>query len=73
MPRMEVTVASIKDKNAGDGLWQSFKGAVAGEAANMFLPPLPVEPVGNRAMLDFGSALTSGAPAFTFPRARNLK
>jgi hypothetical protein len=72
-PRMEVTVASIKDKGAGDSLWQNLKGAVEGEAANLFLPPLPVEQLGNRAMLDFGLALISGAPTFTFPRAKNLK
>jgi hypothetical protein len=46
---------------------------VTGEAANLFLPPLPVEQLGNRAMLDFGMALISGSPTFTFPRARNLK
>jgi hypothetical protein len=72
-PKMEVTVASIKEKSAGDSLWQNFKGAVEGEAVNLFLPPLPVEAVGNRAMLDFGTALISGLPTFTFPRARNLK
>jgi hypothetical protein len=73
IPKMEVTVASIKDQGAGDSLWQNFKGAVTGEAANLFLPPLPVEQLGNRAMLDFGMALISGSPTFTFPRARNLK
>jgi hypothetical protein len=72
-PKMEVTVASIKDKRAGDSLWQNLKGAVEGEAANLFLPPLPVEQAGNRAMLDFGQALFSGAATFTFPRAKNLK
>jgi hypothetical protein len=73
IPKMEVTVASIKDKRAGDNLWQNLKGAVEGEAANLFLPPLPVEQLGNRAMLDFGLAVFSGAPTFTFPRAKNLK
>jgi hypothetical protein len=72
-PKMEVTVASIRNKDAGDGIWQSLKGKVEGAAVNMFLPPLPVEEVGNRAMLDFGLALISGAPTFTFPLAKNLK
>jgi hypothetical protein len=69
-PKMEVSVASVKKKGAGDGLWQSFKGSVMGMAVNLFIPPLTVESVGHRAMLDFGRALASGAPTFTFPRAR---
>ncbi len=72
-PKMEVTVASIKEKNAGDSFWQNLKGKVEGEAVNMFLPPLPVEEVGNRAMLNFGLALVSGLPTYTFPPARNLR
>jgi len=40
---------------------------------NLFLKPIAVEPAGNEAMLNFGLALASEAPAFTFPRARNLK
>jgi hypothetical protein len=72
-PKMEVTVASINRKSAGDSLWQSLKGKVEGAAVNFFLPPLPVEELGNRAMLDFGLALTSGSPSFTFPLAKNLK
>lgn len=71
-PKMEVTVAAIKPGNAGNGLWQNFKGAVEGFAANLFIPPLAIEPAGNSAMLDFGGALVSGAPTFTFPRAKNL-
>jgi hypothetical protein len=72
-PKMEVSVASIKGKSAGDGFWQNLKGRVEGEAVNLFLPPLPVEEAGNRAMLDFGLALISGSPSYTFPRARNLR
>ncbi len=72
-PKMEVTVDSIKNKSASDSLWQSLKGKVEGVAVNMFLPPLPVEEIGNRAMMDFGLALISGSPTFTFPFARNLK
>jgi hypothetical protein len=70
-PKMEVTVASVKNKRAGNGLWQNFKGSVVGLAVNLFIPPLTVEAVGHRAMLDFGQALASGAATFTFPRARN--
>jgi hypothetical protein len=72
-PKMEVTVASVKNKAAGDGLWQNLKGSVKGLAVNLLIDPLTVEAVGHRAMLDFGGALTSGAATFTFPRATNLK
>jgi len=40
---------------------------------NLFIQPITVEPAGSEAMLDFGLALTLEAPAFTFPRAKNLK
>jgi hypothetical protein len=72
-PKMEVTVASVKNKAAGDGLWQNFKGSVKGLAVNLLIDPLTVEAVGHRAMLNFGGALASGATTFTFPRATNLK
>jgi hypothetical protein len=68
-PKMEVSVASVKKKNAGNSLWQNFKGSVVGMAVNLFIPPLTVEAVGHQAMLDFGQALASGARTFTFPRA----
>jgi hypothetical protein len=72
-PTMEVSVASIKHKDAGGGFWQSVKSRMAGAAVNMFIDPLTVEAVGHQAMLDFGQALVSGAPTFTFPLARNLQ
>ena len=72
-PQMEVTVASVKKKGAGQNLWQSIKGSLTGVAVNLFIDPLTVEATGHQAMLDFGQALVSGAPAFTFPRAGNLK
>ena len=72
-PTMEVSVASVKNKDAGDGFWQNFKGGLAGTAVNMMIDPLKIEASGHQAMLDFGQALASGAPAFTFPRAKNLR
>jgi hypothetical protein len=72
-PTMEVSVASVKHKDAGNGFWQNFKGRVTGAAVNMFIDPLTVEAAGHQAMLDFGQALVSGLPTFTFPLARNLQ
>ena len=72
-PKMEVTVASVRKKGVGNNLWQSIKGGITGTAVNLFLDPLTVEVTGHQAMLDFGQALVSGAPTFTFPHARNLK
>jgi hypothetical protein len=72
-PTMEVSLASVKHKEAGNGFWQNLKGRLAGAAVNMFIDPLTVEAAGHKAMLDFGVALVSDAPTFTFPRARNLQ
>jgi hypothetical protein len=72
-PRMAVTVASVKRKDAGDGLWQKFVGGVTGVAANLLIKPIRVDATGHEAMLDFGLALAAEEPAFTFPRARHLK
>ena len=71
-PKMEVKVASVKNKGAGNGPWQNLKGGVKGLAANFLIDPLTVETVGHEAMLDFGRALASGATTFTFPQARNV-
>ena len=72
-PKMEVGLASLKPKDAGDGIWQNFMGNLKGATANLFLPPLKVEPEGQQAMLDFGLALATGKPDFTFPIATRLK
>jgi hypothetical protein len=72
-PTMEVSVASVKHKDSGGGAWQNFKGGVAGVAANLLMDPLAIEAAGQDAILDFGQALVSGAPEFTFPLARNLR
>jgi len=72
-PKMEVTLASVKRKDAGDGLWSNFVGGIKGAAANLFLPPLSIEADGQQAMLDFGLALAVEKPAFTFPLATRLK
>ncbi|NQT51398.1 hypothetical protein HQ576_05075 [bacterium] len=71
-PRMGVTVASVVRKDAGQNLWESIKGRVAGAIANLLIKPIHVEAVGNRAMLDFGLSLLLRDPTYTFPRAKNL-
>lgn len=72
IPKMEVSLASIKRKDAGNGLWSNFLGDLKGVTANLFLPPLKIEPEGQQAMLKFGLALATEAPEFTFPQATRL-
>ena len=72
-PKMDITVASVKRKDAGSNFWQNLVGGLKGTTVNLFLKPIAVDPAGNEAMLNFGFALASEAPAFTFPRATNLK
>ena len=71
--KMDITVGSVKRKGASDTFWQNLMGGLKGTTVNLFLKPIAVETAGNEAMLNFGLALASEAPAFTFPRARNLK
>jgi hypothetical protein len=71
-PKMEVGVASVKPKDAGDSLWQNLKGNLKGMAVNLLIPPLEVDARGHQAMLDFGRALASESATFTFPPATNL-
>lgn len=72
-PTMEISLASVKNKEAGNGFWANLKGGMAAKAANMLIKPLKIEAAGEEAMLDFGQALASGAPTFTFPYAHNLR
>jgi hypothetical protein len=71
-PKMEVTLASVKRKDAGNGAWANFVASLKGAAANMLLPPLTVTTNGNRAMLQFGLALALQKPSYTFPFAARL-
>jgi hypothetical protein len=72
-PKMDITVAAVKRKGAGNNFVQNVIGGLKATAANMVLKPIAVEPAGNEAMLNFGLALVSKAPSFTFPNASNLK
>ena len=71
-PKMDITVAAVKRKGAGNNMWQNVMGGLKARAANMVLKPVAVEPAGNKAMLNFGFALVSEAPSFSFPHAANL-
>jgi len=71
-PKMEVTLASVKRKDAGDSLWQNFVGDIKGEAANLLLPPLTITVDGHQTMLDFGLALAMQKATFTFQFAARL-
>ncbi len=71
--QMQITVASIKPKNAADSVWQNFMGGLKGMLANQLLPPIDVDAAGHQAMLDFGLALANAEPTFTFPFAKRLK
>jgi len=73
LPRMEISLASIKPEAAGDTLWQNCVGGLRGAVANLFIPPLGVPADGHRAMMDFGLALAMEKTAFTFPFATRLK
>jgi hypothetical protein len=72
-PRMEVTLDSIKRKDAPDTAWQNFLGGMKGLAANAFLPPVKITSEGNQNMMDFGQALAGQKRSFTFPFAERLK
>jgi hypothetical protein len=71
--KMDITVASVKRKDASNNFLQDLMGSLKGTAVSLFMPPIAVERAGSEAMLNFGLALVLEAPAFTFPRAKNLK
>jgi hypothetical protein len=73
LPKMAVSLSTIKPADDSDSLWQDFVGRVKGVVANMFIPALPVSNDGYQAMMDFGLALAMGHCTFTFPFAPNLK
>jgi len=68
-PRMDIELATLRNKNAGEGLLASFKGKIA----NLFIKPILINEKGNQAMLNFGYALYAKKASFTFPIAENLK
>jgi hypothetical protein len=73
IPKMAISVASVRRADAADSTWESLKSKVKATAVSLVMDPVDVDPEGNEAMLRFGGALVSEAPAFTFPHARNLR
>jgi hypothetical protein len=48
-------------------------GRVRGVIANFFIDPPVVSRLGNETMLNFGHAMLKEKPAFTFPKAKNIR
>ncbi|AQQ09097.1 hypothetical protein L21SP3_00895 [Sedimentisphaera cyanobacteriorum] len=69
IPKMGITIASVAKKNKTAGFFGWIKGAIA----NLFIKPLKITKLGNTTMLDFGETLLHKKPAFTFPKADNIK
>jgi hypothetical protein len=68
-PRMGIEMASIHKKTEDESYWGTIKAIIA----NLFINPPKVTKLGNDTMLNFGYALLKQKPAFTFPRAKNLR
>jgi hypothetical protein len=68
-PRMGIEIASIHKKTEEESFWSKIKGLIA----NFFIKPLEVDKLGNNSMLNFGYAIMKEKPAFTFPKAENIK
>ncbi len=68
-PRMSVEIASIKKAEKKEGFLSHLTAVIA----NILSTSTSVAPVGNTTMLDFGTALYEKQPAFTFPKAANIK
>ena len=68
-PRMGIKVASISDSEESEGFFSGVKAVIA----NLFINPPEITKLGNNTMLNFGYAMQKQKPAFTFPRAENLR
>jgi hypothetical protein len=68
-PRMGIKIASINAAAKPNGFFGGLKGSIA----NWFLSPPEIAKIGNDTMLDFGEALLKEKPAFTFPKAKNIR
>ncbi|MFZ0034606.1 MAG: hypothetical protein WAK60_06430 [Sedimentisphaerales bacterium] len=68
-PRMGIEIASIHKNTEDESYWGTVKAVIA----NFFISPPRVTKLGNDTMLNFGYTLLKQKPAFTFPRAKNLR
>jgi hypothetical protein len=68
-PRMGIKVASISNSEESEGFFSGVKGVIA----NLFINPPAITKLGNNTMLNFGYAMQKQKPAFTFPKANNLR
>ena len=68
-PRMSVEIASVKKADSKEGFFSHLTAMIA----NILSTSTTVAPVGNTTMMDFGTALYEKRPAFTFPKAANIK
>jgi len=68
-PRMGVKVISVNKAAKPNG----FMGRIKGTIANFFIEPPRISKLGNETMLNFGHSLLKEKPAFTFPKAKNIK
>jgi hypothetical protein len=55
------------------GLCIKYKRSIYNRIINLFINPTKVDKLGNQAILDFGLDLLEQKPAFTFPKARNIR
>ena len=72
-PKMEISLASVKPGDADNSFWQNCMGKIRGVVANLLVSPLSVPADGHRTMMNFGLALATEQPSFTFPLATRLK
>lgn len=68
VPRMDISVASVRKAEGKEGLMARIKGVVA----NLVIDPPRIEPRGNDTVMRLGHALLNRAATFTFPVAENL-
>ncbi len=68
-PKMGIEISSIHKKTEDESFWGTIKALIA----NFFIKPLEVDKLGNDTMLNFGYAILKQKPAFTFPKAKNIK
>ena len=68
VPRMDISVASVRKADGKEGLLARIKGVVA----NFIINPPRIERLGNETVMRLGHALFQRAAEFTFPKAENL-